>query len=509
MYKKNEVFNCDYLNQSLLVHNGTLDDNQFCTILKPKGYCYMNALTGFFDKYTALNNCTANNNNEKQKENLIKDLTQKYNNNKISENTNIFGYPLTNNKEFYYNEFDYNDDYNFNKMDDKINKEIFDVKTNTKITPEAILDFSDEKNPKLKVDLKYNEQLSKERKKVETNDSLFKNVFVVYFSGVSQFYFKTVLPKLSSFIKQFSNENPDINNKMSINSYQFKRYHSFTNDSFSNYFLMFYDSSTNSIQDIKSKVKYAGKNDVNSHIKYFKENGYITGQSIDTCNNYEHQFNKNEFWDHENLAISCDPNYLNNLENNNYCLYGNPFYDYHINYALQFWTKYKDNKKYFRLNFNSVNEETGSLLSYLDQSLYDLFIKLSFNDLLNDSAIFFLSEYGNKQNNILYNLGIYNEKEINMKFGSFFLLINNKNNLSGNEYQILYNNQNKLITPFDIYASLVHIPIGNKIDKIKLYLDENNKGESVFKIIDGNERNNEFYKDYWINEKYCNCLRQE
>ena len=65
----------------------------------------MNALTGFFDKYTALNNCTANNNNEKQKENLIKDLTQKYNNNKISENTNIFGYQLTNNKEFYYNEF--------------------------------------------------------------------------------------------------------------------------------------------------------------------------------------------------------------------------------------------------------------------------------------------------------------------------------------------------------------------------------------------------------------------
>ena len=514
MIKKNDVFNCDYLTEGLIIHDeniNKIDDNKFCKIQKPKGLCYMNALTGFFDKYSNLNNCSANNNFEKQKENLINDLTKKYNNNKISESTNIFGYPLTNNKDFYYNEFDYNNsEISFKRFEEKINQEIFDISTNSDKQPESILDFTDVKNPKLNINLQFNEQLSNERKLSEKNESLFKNVFVVYLSGVSQFYFKKVLPRLSSFIKKFSTEGSDINNNFTINSYQFTRYHSFSNDSFSNYYLMFYDSLINSIQDIKEKVKQSENKDINTHLKYFKDNGYITGQSVDICNSFEHQINsKNIFWDHENLALSCDPNYLNNIKNNNYCLYGNPFYSYHINYALQFWEKYKDNKKYFRLNFNSAEEKTGSLLSYLDQPLYDLFVKLHFNGLLDDTAIFFISEYGGMQNDILYSLGIYNEKEINMKLGSFFVLLNKKSKLSDNEYKIIYNNQNKIITPFDIYASLVHIPIGNKNSKIKLYLDENNKGESIFNPIDGNVRNSEFYQDYWINEKYCTCVQQE
>ena len=513
MIKKNDVFNCDYLTQGLIYHDeniNKIDDNKFCKISKPKGLGYMNALTGFFDKFTNLNNCSSNNNYEKKRENLINDLIKKYNNKKILEFTNLFGYPLTNNKDFY-NEFEYNDnEKNFQKFEEKIYQEIFDFSIYSNKKPESFLDFSDEKNPKLTINVQFNEELSNERKLNENNDSLFKNVFVVYLSGVSQFYFKNVLPKLSSFIKKFSNEGSDINNNLTMNSYQFTRYHSFSNDSFSNYFLMFYDSSINSIQDIKEKVKQSGNNDINTHLKYFKENGYITGQSVDICNSTELQFNnKNIFWDHENLAISCDLNYLNNIKNNNYCLYGNPFYSYHINYALQFWEKYKNNKKYFRLNFNSVDEKTGSLLSYLDQPLYDLFIKLHFNGLLDDTAIFFISEYGGIQDNILYNLGTYNEKDINMKLGSFFLLVNKKSQLSENEYKNIYNNQNKIISPFDICATLFHIPIGNKNNKIKLYLDENNKGESIFNPIDGNVRNSEFYKDYWINEKYCTCVQQE
>ena len=226
--------------------------------------------------------------------------------------------------------------------------------------------------------------------------------------------------------------------------------------------------------------------------------------------NFEHQLkNKKTFWDHENVAISCDPNYINKIRENNYCLYGNPFYSYHINYALQFWEKYKDNKKYFRLNFNSINEKTGSLLSYLDEPLYDLFIKLNFNGLLDETAIFFVSEYGGAYDMILSNFGKYNEKEINMKFGTFVLLMNKKNKLSEEENKRVYKNQNFLLTPFDIYASLVHIAMGNKINNIKIFLDENSRGESIFKMIEGSFRNCNFYKNDWIDEKFCSCLKDE
>ena len=34
---------------------------------KPKGFCYMKALTGFFDKYSSMNDCILNKNIEKKK----------------------------------------------------------------------------------------------------------------------------------------------------------------------------------------------------------------------------------------------------------------------------------------------------------------------------------------------------------------------------------------------------------------------------------------------------------
>jgi hypothetical protein len=108
----------------------------------------------------------------------------------------------------------------------------------------------------------------------------------------------------------------------------------------------------------------------------------------------------------------------------------------------------------------------------------------------------------------LYDLGIHNEKEINMKFGSFILLLNKNNKLNIEEKNLVFNNQNKMLTPFDVFASLVHIPLGNKIKNLKLFLDENNKGESVFKLIMGDQRNNLFYKNYWADDKFCSCLKE-
>ena len=515
MFKKSEVFNCDYLNKGLLINENrtNIDDDKNCKISKPKGYCYMNALTGFFDIFTDMYQCDLNRSPENEKENFIKIL--KDNNNKISENTKIFGFPLTNNKNFYFNELNiYNDNNTYynnitTKLEEKIKEQIFDIEKNNNNKPEAIIDFSDEKNPELKINVQFNKELSDNRKNIESKESLFRNVFVVYLSGISQFYFKSVLPKLSSFINKYSNVSPDIDNQLLSNSYHFSRYHSLSNDSFYNYFNMFYDSSSNT-KELKSNIMNNEKIEINDHLKFFIDNGYVTGQSVDTCSNFDHQFeNRGIFWDHENLAISCDVNFLENIKKNNYCLYGNPFYTYHINYAMQFWEKYKNNKKYFRLNFNFVHEKTGSLLSYLDQSLYDLFFKLSFNGLLDDTAVFFVSEYGGVQDNILYNFGINNEKEINMKMGAFLLLLNKKNKLNNEQNKIVYNNQNKLVTAFDIYASLSHIAVGNIKDKIKIYLDESNKGESVFRIIDINERRCEFYKDYWMDENYCSCLKEE
>ena len=253
-FKKSDIFNCDYFNEGLILHDekiNNINDDKYCKFTKPIGFCYMKALTGYFDKYSTLDNCTLCNNYEKQI--FINDLKNNYQNSKISDNTKKFGYPLTNNENYYFNEF--KNENNVSQFEDKINKEIFDINFNLNASPEAILDYSDSKIPQLKINVQYNKELAYERKRKQSDKSLFKNVFVLYLSGVSQFYFKNALPRLSSLIKDFSKNSKDTNEKeLSSNSYQFTRYHSFTNDSFSNYYLMFYDSQINSIQNIKSDL---------------------------------------------------------------------------------------------------------------------------------------------------------------------------------------------------------------------------------------------------------------
>ena len=52
-------------------------------------------------------------------------------------------------------------------------------------------------------------------------------------------------------------------------------------------------------------------------IKYAKENGYITGHTYEHCShalyndekNIGSKYVKSYFWDHENVAMFCDPNY--------------------------------------------------------------------------------------------------------------------------------------------------------------------------------------------------------
>ena len=92
-----------------------------------------------------------------------------------------------------------------------------------------------------------------------------------------------------------------------MTSYQFGKYKNFP-FTMENIINIFYKKENNS--------------QINS-LKYFKENGYITGQVSDICD--KNMNNKNIInWDHENFVMSCDPNYFNKKEFTVYerCLYG-------------------------------------------------------------------------------------------------------------------------------------------------------------------------------------------
>jgi hypothetical protein len=143
-------------------------------------------------------------NGEEEKKNFMKNLNKNKN---IDKSTKIFGFPYTNiNKK--YSLKNQKDIESFGLL---VNNDIFDLnkqKTYQNLLPETILDFS-EKNAyngkfgELQINLKYNKNLSKNRKSLENSNSLYDNILLIYIDATSRAHFQRSFPKLSNFIKNF------------------------------------------------------------------------------------------------------------------------------------------------------------------------------------------------------------------------------------------------------------------------------------------------------------------
>ena len=196
-----------------------------CKIKNPSEYCCMDFFKGYFD-LTKTNNINC----------LIRDssIEKKYffkniENNNVNVDlfkTKIFAFPHTNLD----NKYSLKNQKNIHEFGSLVNQNILDYSNkNKEPEPEAILDFSQDNSYKglygeLKINLIYNETLSKQRKQMENNDSLSDNIFMVYLDSLSRNHFHRSFPKLSGFIQNLMENVPA--NKV-INAYQFLKYHSF------------------------------------------------------------------------------------------------------------------------------------------------------------------------------------------------------------------------------------------------------------------------------------------
>ena len=455
--KNEQKYLCDKwgltLNSTYIENN---DNNQKCKIEFPKGICYMDKIFNYFD-LTLANKIECSKRNDNEYKNFYNNI------NEHLSDAKIFGFPYTNSIK------SLNTPNNFKEyiLNNLINLE----KSN--MSSETILDFSTNKYGELKINFSKNESLSNERKKLGKSnnkaESIYDNVLMIFLSSTSRAHFQRAMPKLSKFVSKLMGYEPF----PTMTAYQFQKYINFP-------------SSENNMKSMFYK-KGSDNKFINS-LKYFKENGFVTGQVIDKC-----EKNKEELeieWDHENFAYLCDPNY-NNKENSVYerCLYGEPVSHYMINYTMEFWDKYSDNKKYFRMIFNYGNEPTGSVLKYLDEPLYNMLTQLYNGGKLKNTAIFITSEQGNI-NDGLYNILGSSEFEIEKKYGLFIMIFDyNEKFKNGNYHPNIMNNQNNFVTPYDIYNTMIHIILGSNNYNIE---NKNNsqgsKGESVLNKIQNKER---------------------
>ena len=367
---------------------------------------------GFFDmSYFMGINCN-NFNYKKARNKLLKKLKKKK-----FQKTLRFGYINTISMGFYHKNQKLFNKRVLDMIVDMDNKhDVMKLKPNE--YPEVVLEFKDKNFSKatIQFNITKNYELVNYRKKKENKKSPFHNILFIFIDAVSRVQFLRSFSKTSQFFEEFMKYSP----KRKYKSFHFSKYHSIGGFTRINMQPMFYGFPMN-----KGKGTY--------FIREYKQNGFITAQSLGSCSkesflfsNHYNLYLQHENYDHENIAMFCDPSFFNrndpySIISGEYsmlrrCLYGRDVYEYVLEYGSIIWKTYNDSRKLLRLYFLDSHENSGEVVKYLDKPLYNFLNDLYKNKLLEKTAIFLISAHG------LHVSGFYqaiNSKIIKLK--SFFL----------------------------------------------------------------------------------------
>ena len=246
------------------------NSNSTCDIIIPET-CLMKRYYGFFDMSLLMGfNC--NNFNYFKARNI---LLKKLNKNKF-KNTLKFGFINTISFGFYQRTPQI---FNKNVLDRTIDmdnlNEVKKLKPNE--YPEIILEYKDRNYTyaEIKMNITKKKELVEYREKRKNKNSPFENVLFIFFDAISRVHFQRALPKTTKFFEKFMKYNPNSKYK----SYHFSKYHSIDGYTRINIQPMFFGYNMKS-----GRGTYI--------IRHFKQNGFITAQSMGSCNKESYIFGR-------------------------------------------------------------------------------------------------------------------------------------------------------------------------------------------------------------------------
>ena len=484
-----DPINCDHWSKGLNNTSIENDINKYgCQIKFPKKCEYK--ILGFSQDLSKIffKSCLKKEKNARN--NILKHSRSPY----INNYTMKFGFPLTNNEE------GIKDGYLDTILKNYTFKNLIDMDQiipSNLSSPEYIVDFSKDPLGELIINLNFNESLSKERQKLETNSKPYsKNILMLYIDSISRTTSIRKLKKTLNFFEKFmSYKVQNQNNYLTetFHSFQFFKYYAHEGYTARNFPILFYGNSQRS----KDFVRIT---------RYLKENGYITSYTTDVClkdnSRLGRLLTKESLADHQLLL--CDPNapHINKMTKR--CMYGNINTYYLLEYINQFWRKYKNNRKFALLISNDGHEGTLELVKYTDDIIYNFLMSLYNDNLLKDTTIFLLSDHGCTNPSIYFLNEFF---QIEHRLPMLFMIINDRKNLDYNQqYFNIHKNQQTFITGYDIYNTIANIIYGD--DYIKIPYKKNThdtpkskNGKSLFDAIDPKIRNPKKYRH--MSTKYC------
>jgi hypothetical protein len=468
-----------------------ITDHQNCKIREPQS-CWIELLDGLMDVSWLLQEDCQNFRGGERAE-LLKYMPERY------RDSYRLGYPITTNftyiPESYHMPFFWNLMSNFIDLDNPDNNN--KTKPYHQQKPEVVLEFDKEtKFGKIKIEINKNEEMIKEREaKAKDNPTKTKNILFIYVDSISRQHFLRKMKKTRAFIEKYMNKT-----RSEFNAYQFMKYHTFIYFTQPNVNPMFYGESM-------------FHNNGTHIVRHLKDKGFVTGHAINICSRELYDIEEGyieklqwEAFDHENVALFCDPNYFN-PENpftpymgpysvRKRCLYGKDTFQYIFDYSEKFWEAYLPQRKFLRLAFQDAHEGTGEVARYLDDELIVFLENFEKRGWLEDTTILIASDHGNNMIGF-YNIFNCEDFVLEKTLGAFFMLTPSNNTQFNNTN--LLNNEEVLVTPYDIYDTMMDVINMDKGAYSSRY------GQSLFNHMENGElRNCENYKldmlDLW-----CRC----
>ena len=371
----------------------------------------------------------------------------------------------------------------------------YNEKTNNK---EVTVEFTNGTG-KINIEVKRKEKIVEERKKLSENNTVeFENIFLIYIDAISLQHFKRKLPKTKELIEKmlYTNKNKEEFFER-FEAFQFLNYHCLGINTVPNIFPLFYGN-------------FKGVNKGIFIGRYLKEKGFIIGNQHNSCNRGVFDFPSKKFgelkiggFDHENIGLFCDTNFNDRKDswsalqgrNSRYrrCLYDEQTSKYMKDYFLDFCKKYENERKYFSTIFTDAHEGTLEAVKYIDDDLHDLLLELLTKYFNDKSIILILSDHGANLpwiDDVL----LSSQKKIEIFLGLFLMILPNRTNINK---EIIHYNEQTLVTPLDIYSTLLDMIHVNKSSMHHSML-----GESVFRKLDRKKRN---CKSLNIESDYCKC----
>ena len=143
------------------------------------------------------------------------------------------------------------------------------------------------------------------------------------------------------------------------------------------------------------------------------------------------------------------------------------------------------------------HEMTMEVVKYINNSLSEFLIHLLENYKDDSTSIIIISDHGAHLPSLV-DAFFYEHKWMETFMGSLFLILSDNNIL--NNYDNIYYNRQKFLTPFDIHDTLLDMINVNKYQYPQM---DNEKGQSLFNKINGKER---YCEKYGKNLKtFCYC----